>query len=307
MSRTLQAAPRILCLVFFIPISGCSPWLRIFPASDQGSDAARIDSLIVFKEAIASGNYLRAVDGLDKEDQRPILTAAGKVKEEYKPRLSSVRLGNLIADPQVRLRRGGLAGITSALPMPARSTPLCTEQDFEIVGAPEDARSRDSIRNLVHAAAVLFFEDIRSGVWQFALNDLHAATRSLLQGRNGKIHEAAKIRLRAIDTTRWRCLALREGKLIGVMALVPPPEEGLEDAYFAFLKSIRGGEWAAAMDMLTDGDREHLTRPMGRINPDYAERLRTLEGKDWDVFSLREGRLSGIVAWLGEDSNPTGP
>lgn len=268
-------------------------------------ESERVDSLIVLKEIISSGNFVRAADKLSPSERAPMLTPTGDVREDFKPRLRALRLRTLAEDPKVNLRRGKLVGIAGGMPV-GPSDSLAVDYDFETYWYALSAPEKDSLRNLIHSAARLFFADIRSGVWQYPLNDMHPSSRSLFLGRNGKITEAAKARLSAIDTNKWEVMSLRDGKLVGVMPLLPvsPPE--LKIAFLAFLKAINGGEWADAMDMLVERERLYLTSPMGRVNSVYAKKLILLKRQDWDSFALQSGKLSGIVAWLDENQDPSG-
>lgn len=263
----------------------------------------RRDSLILFREIIASGNFQRAVSRIHKSERTALLDQAGKVKEDAKPRLRALRLRNLLNSNQVRLRGGGLRGIVEVMPGTG-SGEGCSEEDFETSGESAADSLREIARNQTHSAARLFFDDIRSGVWQFPLNDMHPATRSLFVDHKGRIPKVQAARLRGIDTSRWECLSLIDGKIVGVMSILPKPPEELETVFLAFRKSIHGGEWAAAMDILREDEKRILTFPAGRINPAYTKRLLGLRREDWDRFSWEAGKLSGFTDWLDIDSKP---
>ena len=284
--------------IFFIP--GCGPAIRLIsPATVQRE---KVDSLISFKEAIAGGNYLRGARKLVAADRAKILNETGSVREEMKPRLRSLRLKNIVNDRSVRLKRGKLTGILAALPVVRQGKPDSVDTDFDAGDQEPETVGGDSTQKTLHAAANLFFSDIRSGTWQFVLNGMHPGTRSNFVGKNGKIKAGACKRLSEIDTSAWRALSLRNGKLVGVVLLIPPPETGLEKSTDAFFDAIAAGKWDAALDMLVDSEKEKISRPSGGIKSEFKKKLSDLDREDWDSLFWYHEKLSGVLELLGEPS-----
>lgn len=134
---------------------------------------------------------------------------------------------------------------------------------------------KDSAQAILHAAAKLLFSDIRSGNWQFVLNDMHPSTRSYFIAKNGKIKEGARRRLSEIDTSAWQASSLRKGKLVG------------------------------ATGMLVDAEKERISQPDGAIKSGFKKKLKTLDRKDWDSLFSYHGKLSGVLD-LMDEPNPAG-
>ena len=70
--------------------------------------------------------------------------------------------------------------------------------------------------------ATLFFKFVRSRQWPHALGLVSRGERQVFLKSNGEMKAEARQRLSAIDTSSWQALTLMEGKLTGVVLLIPP-------------------------------------------------------------------------------------
>ena len=268
--------------------------------SPAAAQREKVDSLISFKETVAGGNYLGAVRKLVAADRAKLMDGSGNVREEMKPRLRALRLKNIVNDQSVKLKRGKLTGILAALPVVRLGQPDTVDTYFDPGDQEPEAVGGDSAQETLHAAAKLLFSDIRSRNWQFVLNDMHPSTRSNFIAKNGKIKAGARLRLSEIDTSAWQALSLRNGKLVGVVLLIPPPQTGLEKSAGAFFDAIAAGKWSTALDMLVDPEKERLTHPGGGIRTEFKRKLSALDREDWDSLFLFHGKLSGVLDLMGE-------
>ncbi|MDQ3001135.1 MAG: hypothetical protein M3Y08_07730 [Fibrobacterota bacterium] len=261
----------------------------------------KVDSLITFKESVAAGNYLRGVRRLVPSDRDRMLDDSGRVREDMKPRLRALRLKNLVHDPAVRLRKGRLTGVFAALPVVRQGESVVMDSTFYVEEDSSGTLRVDERDAMLRAATNTFFADIASGNWQFVRNGLHPATRSVFVDKQGRMKPGARKRLQAIDTTAWRALSLRDGKLTGVVLLLPPPESGLEQNSNRFFDALEKKDWESALEILVDREREFLTGPDGKLKGEFSKQLGALDREDWDSLFWYHDRLSGVLELMGVD------
>jgi hypothetical protein len=295
MTALFEARPRIAIAAMVLPailLSGCGG-SRVSGLSPQEE---KVERLIRFKEAVSVQNFTKVLRTLAPADSAQIVDGSGAVPEEMQRRLRAVKLRYLVNQDDVQLREGRLAGVVAHLPVlvqgeAADTTGLYDLDDMESEEPTEKERRMEKVR----VASRALFEAVAAERWPDALATLHPGSREVFLTRKGKLKEGTRRRLALVDTSAWRNLALRDGKLIGIDLLLPPPEPGLERAADDFFKAIRREDWNTMLGMLAGTDFRRIADSEGGLSAENRSKLAALDEEDWDSLFWYHEKLSGVA------------
>jgi hypothetical protein len=156
----------------------------------------------------------------------------GGVLPQFKERLCAMRLTTLVNNPMIRIEHGKILGIYDLLPVLDQAPPLAADADpMQITVAGIDAgpsvekhrynQAQDELRK----ASEAFFRSVQAGKWKKAINLLDEREKNGFLRSDGQLKEGTRRRLAAVDTSSWEALALENGKLSGIVLIIPanPP------------------------------------------------------------------------------------
>ena len=217
-SGTRRSAWAAAALVF---LAACAGKPRTgFGAGEQG----RLDILTAYTLALSKRDFRTAADLLAPADREKLLGSDGQVKEEFRDRLRAMRLSTLSSNPLVTLERGRIRGIFDLLPVLEQGEPAPVVADAP-PETPPIALEEEPGREELRSAAAAFFRSVRAREYRMAIGMLAPGERAVFLREDGRVKEGMRRRLAAVDTAAWGALALEDGKLTGVVLIIPsiPP------------------------------------------------------------------------------------
>lgn len=194
-----------------------------------GSGRDRLDVLTSYSLALSERNYAEAATYLGPADRAQLAGADGSILPEYRERVRAIRRSTLLNNPLVEVRDGLIYGIRDILPVldVGREDSLAAFADAGPVAAPapDPAQSDSAIqarrRQELKRTADAFFTAVSKRDWSKALGYLDSQERQSFLDARGKVKSAARARLAEADTSEWEALTLKEGKLTGVVLIIP--------------------------------------------------------------------------------------
>lgn len=221
--------------------AGCSPAPRTKVAFGKETD--RLEVLTTFTLAVSKRDFHSATLLIDPSERGLFLDDKGIMRAEFQERLRAMRRTTLMNNPAITVSQGRILGIYGVMPMLEHGTPanvateesgadsagatveVSTEDSMEVsAGAEADLPAEaghDGDKDALRKAADTFFQSVRAGKWNQALGLVNAREKEAFVRPDGKLKEGTRQRLSAIDTSSWEALALEEGKLSGVILLIP--------------------------------------------------------------------------------------
>jgi hypothetical protein len=209
------------------------------PSSDD-----LLELLTGFGESLSKRNFTKAVDYMVPEE-KALMMEGSSVPPEKQKMLMALPLQKLIRHPAVRVENGKIAGIYTLLPnlnqgqagsLASEETP---SEDATVAATEEPAVSESSDLPISEDAdedqasasnandprlkdtVNRFFAAVNRRNWQSALALMNDSERKLLLDDRGRLKESAKQRLTQIDQKNRDALVLQDGKLTGVLLLLP--------------------------------------------------------------------------------------
>jgi hypothetical protein len=216
-SSLLQALVVVLGLV------GCSS--TAFPAGDStGRD--RLDVLTSFSLALSKYDFREAARYLAPADRAKLAGAEEGILPEYRNRIRAIRRTTLLNNPLIEVKHGLIYGISEVLPVldlgQADTPGAPASADSLLAVLPDSARIADSAgREALRRASDAFFRAVSRRDWKKALAYLDVQERGDFVDAKGKMKEEARQRLAEVDTAGWEALTLKDGKLTGVVLIIP--------------------------------------------------------------------------------------
>jgi hypothetical protein len=199
---------------------------------DRGRE--RLDVLASFTLALSKRDFLEAATYLAPAD-RAKLADAGGILPEYRERVRAIRRSTLMNNPLIEVRNGLITGIPDILPVlatgeawsadsadgaDAEADPPASGLADAQAGEPADTQGYAPPPELKHAAEA-FFKAVSRRDWRKALSFVDAGERERFLDANGKVKAAAVRRLTEADTAGWEALGLKDGKLTGLVLILP--------------------------------------------------------------------------------------
>lgn len=218
-------------------LAGCSPSAFRAP-SDPGRE--RLDVLTSFTLALSKRDYRAAAAYLAPADRAKLAGPEG-ILPEYRERVRAIRRSTLLNNPLIEVGHGRISGIPEVLPVwgagaadgavaenPADTVPEANGGEAFATGpdglpgdaarAGQDARDREELKQAANA----FFRAVSRRDWAKAMGYMADQEREDFLDAKGGVRPAARQRLAAVDTAGWEALTLRDGKLTGVVLIIPP-------------------------------------------------------------------------------------
>lgn len=192
------------------------------------SGDVQLEILTSFSLALSKREFEKAIGHLAESERTQLLGPDGKVSPEVQDRLRALQLSTLYKDPSVRVSHRKISGIAGSLPVLKQAEAV----DSLLLPDEADAPSPAVVSELavapgpdldpIRKTTRDFFRSIRSRQWRKALNYLDDRERAVFMQRNGDLRTGTRRRLSAADTSAWDALSLKDGKLMGVVLIVPP-------------------------------------------------------------------------------------
>jgi hypothetical protein len=213
--------PALLAMMGF---AGCSA--SAFPGRADPKQE-RLDVLTSFTLALSKHDYRAAAGFLAPEDRAKLASADAGILPEYRERVGAIRRATLLNNPLIEIRRGFIFGIPDVLPVLAQghadSLDLHASPDTGWAAVPDSTRSEAAREKELKRAAGAFFRAVSKQEWERALGLLDPGERQEFLDPKGKLKADEKWRLASVDTTQWEALTLKDGKLTGVVLIIPEP------------------------------------------------------------------------------------
>ena len=224
-------SPWLSAVLAVMGLIGCSA-----SAFSRHSDPhqERLDVLTSFTLALSKHDYRAAAGYLAPEDRAKLASADAGILPEYRERVSAIRRATLLNNPLIEIRRGFIYGIPDVLPVLAQGH----ADSLDLHSAPdtgwaagqdstrsEAARKKELKQAELKRAAEAFFHAVSKQEWEKALGFLAPEERQEFLGPKGKLKAGDRWRLASVDTSEWGALTLRDGKLTGVVLIIPEPRE----------------------------------------------------------------------------------
>jgi hypothetical protein len=166
---------------------------------------------------------------LAPSDRDRLIGADGKVLPEFEDRLRAMRLTTLAGNPLVTVEEGRIRGIFELLPVIEQGAQDPSDPVARAAPSTPDPAPKAEPRNEeLRTAAEAFFRSVRASEYRKAMGMVAPGERRVFVGDDGRVKRDARRRLSAMDTSSWDALTLEDGKLTGVVLIIPPrpPESG---------------------------------------------------------------------------------
>lgn len=192
----------------------------------RGIRAERLDILTSFTVALSERDYAAAAALLSPGDQSALADPQNGILPEYRIRMRAMRLTTLADNPLIEVSHGRIDGIRDILPVLDQGAKLesdsaagVPETGFAKVPAPGDPLRREA--EAVRRTSASFFRSIRMRDWQGALAFVDPQERQGFLRQDGSLREETRRRLAEADTSAWDALTLKDGKLTGIVLIIP--------------------------------------------------------------------------------------
>lgn len=190
----------------------------------ESGDRGRLEILTNYTLALSKRDFRAAAAMLAPVDRERLLGADGLVRPEYRDRLRAMRRSTLVSNPLVAIEDGRIRGIYDLLPVLEQGEPAPVFADVPADAPPEaplpvldDEPGREELR----AATAAFFRSVRARDYRKAMGMLAPDERRVFLREDGRVKDEARRRLAAVDTSAWDALTLEDGKLTGVVLIIP--------------------------------------------------------------------------------------
>lgn len=216
-------------LLVAVGLAGCSSAFR----GHHGSD--RLDVLTSFSLALSKYDFREAAAYLAPADRAKLAGPEEGILPEYRNRVRAIRRTTLLNNPLIEVRHGLIYGIPDVLPVlamgeidtsgagpapgevPAPVTPVAALPDPTAI----KIRDQEGLKKVANA----FFRAVSRREWKKALAYVDEQERENFLDGKGAVKGTARQRLTAVDTAQWEALTLKDGKLTGVVLIIPDRKE----------------------------------------------------------------------------------
>jgi hypothetical protein len=218
-------------LLVVLGLAGCSS--TAFRGHTRGGED-RLEVLTSFSLALSKHNFRDAAGYLPPADRAKLADPETGILPEYRDRIRAIRRTTLLNNPLIEVRHGLIYGIPDVLPVIALGqadtldlglgdTAALGDGPGSGLAASEDSGGREAAKEKAELkrASEEFFRAVAKGRWETALGYLHAGERGEFVDAKGKVKEEARRRLAGADTSEWEALTLRDGKLTGIVLIIP--------------------------------------------------------------------------------------
>lgn len=216
----------LTALLVVMGLSGCSS--SAFPGRSDPKQE-RLDVLTSFTLALSKRDYRAAAGYLSPEDRAKLATAEAGILPEYRERVRAIRRATLLNNPLIEIRHGLIYGIPDVLPVLAQghadSLDLHAGPDTGWAMVPDSTRNDAAGEKELKRTAEGFFHAVSKQEWEKALGFLAPGERQEFLDPKGKLKAGDRWRLASVDTSQWEALTLRDGKLTGVVLIIPEPRD----------------------------------------------------------------------------------
>ena len=165
----------------------------------------------------------------DQSRKTPLLRPEG-ILPEYRDRVRAIRRTTLLNNPLIEVKHGLIYGISDVLPVlalgEADTLGLHVRPDSLVAVVPDSGKIAES-RNQkeLKRTSEAFFRAVSRRDWKKAMDYLDVQDRGDFLDAKGKVKEEARERLAEVDTSEWDALTLKDGKLTGVVLIIPETPE----------------------------------------------------------------------------------
>jgi hypothetical protein len=201
----------------------------------KNAEDRRLEVLTSFTLDLSKRDFKAAAGMLSASDRSRMLDEDGQIRPEFRERLLALRLTTLLSNPMIKLERGRVNGIYRILPVLATAPPPDTAinpgqpTEVESMAAVKEREKADR-RAMLRQATRKLFASIRSRHWNEAIDMVQDGERKVFVDGEGRFRKGARKRLAGIDTASWDALVLRDGKLNGLVLIVPKDLSGSGNA-----------------------------------------------------------------------------
>jgi hypothetical protein len=216
-------------LLVTLGLAGCSSASRAHPDGD------RLDVLTSFSLALSKYDFREAATYLPPADRAKLAGPEGGILPEYRNRVRAIRRTTLLNNPLIEVRHGLIYGIPDLLPVlavgemdtlgaglnagaaPAPDNPVAALSDSSGI----QIREQEGLKKVADA----FFRAVSRREWKKAMTYVDERERGNFLDGKGAVNGTARRRLTAVDTAQWEALTLKDGKLTGVVLIIPDRKE----------------------------------------------------------------------------------
>jgi hypothetical protein len=176
--------------------------------------------------ALSKHDFRDAARYLAPADRAKLADAEEGILPEYRERVRAIRRTTLLNNPLIEVRGGLIYGIPDVLPVLALgsvdSLGLKDITDSGIAAVPDSAgAARTEEREELRRTAEAFFRAVSRRDWGKAMAYLDEQERGDFLDAKGRLKGESRQRLAAVDTAEWQSLTLKDGKLTGVVLIIP--------------------------------------------------------------------------------------
>ncbi len=206
--------------VFF---SACSNGPLHF--SDPNTE--RLDALTALTVALSKRDFKAASSLMDPVDLKKMSDESGGIQLQYQDRLRAMRMTTLMNNPLINVEKGKVRGVFDILPVLNQGIAKSVGNNADADTAEAEYTLRSYKTTLtpddpaLKKTAEAFFKSIRNRNWSQAMSFVNQEERPDFIANNGQVREDARRRLAEIDTSSWDAMTLENGKLTGVVLLLP--------------------------------------------------------------------------------------
>lgn len=186
----------------------------------------RLDALTSYTLALSKRDYRLAASLLSPGDRAKLADPETGILPEFRDRLRAMRLTTMMNNPLIDVGGGLITGIPDLLPVLAQgekmqidSAESQPETAFALQKGPEDSAHQEA--EALRRTSASFFRAVQKRNWTGAMALVDAQERQDFVKADGRIKDAARRRLEAIDTSSWGALTLKDGKLTGIVLIIP--------------------------------------------------------------------------------------
>jgi hypothetical protein len=251
---------------------------------------AMLDVLARFTTLVQARKYHEAIALLDPADQKRMLDAGGAVPVEIMHKLDALDFKALPTDRRVDLVRDRLTGIYACLPcLDQGPSDSVTRVEPPKPAGPEPAEKQRA------ALALEFYRRIQEGRFAAAGDMVDPGEWKVFFSEKGEMTDLTERRLQAMQECDLEALALRGGKLVGVVVLLDPPVSDLYLAAMKFFDAVDQDRIGAALGMLLESEKKYFLGPDGNPRPDRVAKLKAMDRADWNRLYLYHHVLLGVA------------
>jgi hypothetical protein len=185
-----------------------------------------LDVLTSFSLALSKHDFREAARYLSPADRAKLAGPEEGILPEYRDRVRAIRRTTLMNNPLIEVNHGLIYGISDVLPVlavgEADTLGLRAAPDSQVAVAPDsgkiaEAKEQQQLRRTSEA----FFHAVSRRDWNKAMAYVDVQERGDFLDAKGKVKGDARERLAKVDTSDWDALTLKDGKLTGVVLIIP--------------------------------------------------------------------------------------